>query len=84
MSEKKSKVTVEIFGEKYALKGDADADRILSVADVIDRRMKMVAKANPGLSPAKITVLAALNLADDYLRLEQDYQQLMELLKDQK
>lgn len=84
MSEKKSKVTVEIYGEKYALKGDADADRILRIAEVVDRRMKKIAKANPGLSPSKITVLAALNLADDYLRLEQDYQQLMELLKEQK
>ncbi|MCE5286750.1 MAG: cell division protein ZapA [Pelosinus sp.] len=82
MSEKKSKVTVEIFGEKYALKGDADAERILRVAELIDHRMKMVARGNPGLSPAKVSVLAALNLADEYLRLEQDYQQLMEMLKD--
>jgi cell division protein ZapA len=84
MSEKKSKVTVEIFGEKYAIKGDTDPKRILKVAELIDHRMKMVAQGNPGVSPAKISVLAALNLAEDYLRLEQDYQQLVEMLKDQK
>ena len=84
MSEKKSKVTVEILGETYALKGDADAGYIIKLAQLVDRRMKVVAKGNPQLPPAKITVLAALNLADDYLRLEQDYQQLMQILKDQK
>lgn len=84
MSEKKSKVTVEIFGENYALKGDADAERIFRIAELVDRRMKIIAKGNPRLSPSKVTVLAALNLADDYLRLEQDYQQLMQMLKEQK
>jgi cell division protein ZapA len=32
----------------------------------------------------KIAVLAALNIADDFLRLEQDYQQLMQMLKEEK
>lgn len=84
MSDKKSKVTVEIFGESYALKGDAEAERIFRIAELVDRRMKNIAKGNPRLSPAKISVLAALNLADDYLRLEQDYQQLIKMLKEQK
>lgn len=84
MNEKKSKVTVEIFGESYALKGDAEAERIVKVAAFVDERMHKIAQANVRLSPAKIAVLAALNIADECLQLEKDYQELLELLKDEK
>lgn len=84
MSENKCKVTVEIFGETYALKGDGESERVKRVAAMLDQRMKLIARANSRLSPAKIAVLAALNIADDFLRLEQDYQQLVQMLKEEK
>ncbi|EAX48259.1 protein of unknown function DUF710 [Thermosinus carboxydivorans Nor1] len=84
MDGKKTKITVEIFGETYALKGDIEPERILRVAAILDERMKKIAKANSRLSPSKVAVLAALNIADEYLRLEQDYQQLLKMLKDEK
>jgi len=46
--------------------------------------MKKTAKANLRLSPTKIAVLTALNIADDLLRLEQDYLELIELIKEDK
>lgn len=81
---KKSKVTVDIYGESYALKGTSDAAYIQRVADMLNERMKEIAKVNPRLSSNKIAVLAALNIADDYLRLEQDYQQLLQMLNESK
>jgi len=79
----KNRVTVEIFGETYALKGDIEPERVVKLAALVDKNMKIVAKANLRLSPAKIAVLAALNIADEYLRLEQDYNQLIEMLKEE-
>jgi cell division protein ZapA len=84
MTEQKQKFTVKIFGEMYALKGDADAERVKQVAALVDARMKILARADSRLSSVKIAVLAALNIADDFLRLEQDYQQLMQMLKEEK
>jgi cell division protein ZapA len=80
--ESKNRVTVEIFGELYALKGDIEPDRVLKLAAIVDKRMKKIAKTNSQLSPLKVSVLAALNLADEYLKLEQDYNQLIEMLKE--
>ncbi|VBB08767.1 cell division protein zapa [Lucifera butyrica] len=73
---------MEIFGETYPVKGDVEAERILQAAALLDDKMKKIAKTNPLLSSARIAVLAALNIADEYLRLDQDYQQLMQMVKD--
>ena len=84
MNEKKCKVTVEIFGENYALKGDVEPERIMEVAELLDARMKQIARGNPRLSTARIAVLTALNIADEYMRLEKDYKQLVQMLKGEK
>lgn len=84
LCQKKSKVTVEIYGESYALKGNIEPERILRLAAMLDERMKKTAKANLRLSPTKIAVLTALNIADEFLRLEQDYLELLELIKEDK
>jgi len=84
MAKKKSTVMVEILGENYALKGDVDPEKIMEVAQYVDLRMKQFAKANPRLPTAKIAVLVALNLAEEHLRLEKDYRQMMGMLKEGK
>ena len=80
--ESKNRVTVEIFGEVYALKGDIEPERVMKLAAMVDKRMRTIAKTNSQLSSLKIAVLAALNLADEYLLLEKDYSQLVEMLKE--
>jgi len=83
MEKQKGKATVEIFGETYTLRGD-DPETIVRVAAFIDKRMKQIAKSNLRLSPTRIAVLAALNLAEEYLRLEKDYKELMEMINGEK
>ena len=63
-----NKVTVEIFGEKYALKGDLKAEKVLKLAAIVDKKMRTVAKGNSNLSPVKVAVLVALNIADEYAK----------------
>ena len=84
MNKKKNKITVEICGENYALKGDVETERIMEVVRLLDARMKQTANANPRLSTTRVAVLAALNIADEYLRLEKDYKQIVKMLKDGK
>ncbi len=79
----KNKVKVQIFGESYALKGDLETERVKNLALYLDEQMKMVARANPLLAPTKIAVLAALNITDEYLKLQEDYQQLLDMLKNE-
>lgn len=82
MKKDKHKVTVEIFGEIYNLKGDLEPEKVKKLAGFLDLRMRRIAQANSRLSADKIAVLAALNIADEYLRLEQDYRQMLSMLKE--
>lgn len=80
---KKNKITVEIFGELYALKSDGEIDQVMKVAALVDTQMKRVARQNVNLSPVKVAVLAALNLAEEYAQLERDYKQLLKMVKEE-
>jgi cell division protein ZapA len=58
-------VKVSIFGEEYSIRGYADPEYILRVADLVDKRMREVALKSKNRSPGKVAVLAALNLAGE-------------------
>lgn len=83
MDDIKNKVTVEVFGEYYSLKSDKDAQRVKEIAALVDARMKVISRANSRLSPVKIAVLVALNMAEEYIRLEEDYKQLVKMVKEE-
>ena len=84
MDGQKGKALVEIFGETYSLRGDDDPEAIVRIAEFVDDRMKKVARENLRLAPTKVAVLVALNIAEEYLRLEQDYKQLVQMVQDKK
>ncbi|MDF2635149.1 MAG: hypothetical protein K0R78_2023 [Pelosinus sp.] len=84
MNEKKHKITVEIFGETYCLKSDIELGQVIAVAAEVDSRMKKIAQKNLRLSPARVAVLAALNIAEEYLELEQNYKQLIQMVEEEK
>jgi cell division protein ZapA len=84
MDDKQCKISVEVYGESYALKGNLEAERVKIIAALVDAKMREIAKTNAYLSPTKVAVLAALNIADDYLRLENDFNQLVQMVKDVK
>lgn len=79
-----NKVTVHILGEAYAIKGEADEHKIKEIADMLNQHMHSIARANPQLSSAKIAVLAGLNIAEEYIRLAEDYRQLLEMINEEK
>ncbi len=80
---KKNKITVEILGESYALKCDGDIEQVMKVAALVDSQMKSVVRQNGKLSPVKVAVLAALNLAEEYAQLERDYKHLLKIVKEE-
>ena len=87
MDDKKNiinKVTVEIFDEEYVVKGDRNPEYIQMLAGYVDRRMRMVQHRNPNLAVGKIAILTALNLADELNKLQEDYDELIKALEEEK
>ena len=65
-------VRVEIFDQAYNLRG-SDAEYILKLAEYVDAKMRAVAEQTHTVDTARLAVLAALNIADEYHLLKRKY-----------
>jgi cell division protein ZapA len=79
-----NRVAVSIFNEEYVVKGEEKPEYIEMLASFVDRRMKMIQQRNPNLSSTKVAVLTALNLADELNKLQEDYDELVKNLEEEK
>jgi cell division protein ZapA len=58
-------VRVEIFDQGYNLRG-SDPEYILKLAEYVDSKMRAVAEQTHTVDTARLAVLAALNIADEF------------------
>jgi len=80
----KKRVQVDIYGDNYIIKGNANGKYIMQVADYVDKKMNIIGQRNPHLSVKQIAVLAALNIADELNKLQNDYDKLVQILEEGK
>jgi cell division protein ZapA len=59
---------VEIFGQQYMIKTEADSAYLEKLACYVDQKMKLVARETSLNSVHKIAILAALMIADELLK----------------
>src|SRR5579863_2794993 len=64
-------VRVEIFDQAYNLRG-SDPEYILKLAEYVDGKMRAVAEQTQTVDTARLAVLAALNIADEYHLLQRN------------
>src|SRR5262245_37861096 len=62
---KDASVRVEIFDQPYNLRG-SDSEYILKLAEYVDAKMRAVAEQTHTVDSARLAVLAALNIADEF------------------
>lgn len=62
-------VVVEIFDQYYHLRGP-DPDHMQRLAGIVDAKMRAVAQHGATVDSLRVAVLAALNLADELVRME--------------
>ncbi len=64
----KNRVKVTIGGVTYSLVSEDDATYIKKVADYVDNKMKEIGSAHNYLTNNSKAVLTAINIADDFLK----------------
>ena len=65
-------VRVEIYDQTYQLRG-SDPDYINQLADFVDTKMRLIAQQASTVDSLRVAVLAALNIADEYLMLKRKF-----------
>lgn len=73
-----NKVTVRIHGQEYTIAGEKSVEQILKVAELVDSKMAEITKMLPLGSISTISVLSAVNIADDFYSMQQDIKELRE------
>ena len=63
---------VEIYDQTYQLRG-SDPEYIGKLADYVDTKMRVVAQQASTVDSLRVAVLAALNIADEYLVLKSKF-----------
>jgi cell division protein ZapA len=66
---------VEIFGQFYNIRAAEDGDYLKRLAEIVDQRMREIARNSSTADSVKVAVLAALNIADELQRLKNQTQE---------
>lgn len=72
--EKKIEVTID--GHNFTIIGKDDEDYIRNVSYYVDKRIKQLVSKNDKLSPTMAATLAALNIADELHKLNEEHKSL--------
>jgi cell division protein ZapA len=65
----KSIITVNIFGSEYTIKGVAEPDYIIMLANYLNNKMTNVQEVTGIKDVKKIAILAAINITDELFEL---------------
>jgi cell division protein ZapA len=67
-------VPVEIRGQRYPIRSNLDPRYVAELATYVDEKMRAAAESAPASDALRLAVLAALNIADEYFRCQENQQ----------
>ncbi|MDR1989853.1 MAG: cell division protein ZapA [Acidobacteriaceae bacterium] len=68
MAEHGRVIPVEIHGQRYPIRSSLEPEYVARLAQYVDERIRAVAETTPTGDSVRLTVLAALNIADELFR----------------
>ncbi|WP_349408091.1 cell division protein ZapA [Pseudalkalibacillus sp. SCS-8] len=77
-----NRTTVHIFGQQYTIIGEEGAGHVNKVAEIVDKRMREIRQQTNNLDTKQLAVLTAVNITNDYVKLQEKYRQLVEKKED--
>lgn len=83
MAEYKNRISVEINDQQYTLVGEEDPQHIRYVARLVDEKIREIGMKNAGLDTTRKAVLTAVNVMDEYVKLLEKHQALVEEMEEQ-
>jgi len=76
----KKALDVEILGQKITISSDAEEGYMLKVAGYVDDKMQELMQATKPVAKSNVAMLAALNIADEYHRLKDAHEAILQRL----
>ena len=76
----KKALDVEILGQKFTISSDAEEGYMLRVAGYVDGKMQELMQASKPVAKTNVAMLAALNIADEFHRLKDSHEAVLNRL----
>ena len=76
----KQKIILRIFNDEHQIKTEMPEEELLVLADIVNTKMLKIAKNQSALTPSKVAVLAALELASELNDLKNDYNDILKIV----
>ena len=80
----RNKVTVTINNRTYTIVGKESKEHVELIAKLVDEKMQEIHDVNKHLDSTKLAVLTALNTMNDYVKLKEEFDQLLKLIEEDK
>ncbi|MFC7783041.1 MULTISPECIES: cell division protein ZapA [unclassified Rossellomorea] len=79
--EQRNRTTVDIYGQQYTIVGTESTSQIRFVCSKVDDKMREINSMNPSLDTGRLAVLTAVNAVNDYLKLQEKFEELEREIK---
>lgn len=81
----RQKLNVEIYGQLYTLRvAPEETAQVEAIAAHVDQMMHKIGVGQNRLDYRDVAVLAAMNIAEEYAKLQQEYQELVAIVDEEK
>ena len=71
-----SSVRVKIYDREYAFRTTGDPERLRNLCAILDKRMRELAASTGAADTLKLSILVALSLTDDLLKVQEELKRL--------
>jgi len=75
---KEAVLQVELDGLTYVLRGTGGEQRLRQTADLVAQKLAVARSISPHYSSTRIAMLAALQIAEEHLALQEEYREMLE------
>ena len=76
----KKALDVEILGQRFTISSEAEEGYMLKVAGYVDNKMQELMRSSKPVAKTNVAMLAALNIADEYHRLKDSHDAILNRL----
>ncbi len=75
-------VEVQILGQSYSIKTDADEAHIRALAMYLDKKLKEIYSTSPNINPLKALIISALNITDELFNMKMEQENLDKMIEE--
>ena len=68
----KKSYDVKVFNQSFSVKSEADEHYVRQVASFVDQKIREIGDKTPSISSLNVALLTAMNIADEYLKLNRE------------